>query len=47
LSAADHDRLGRLLAGDLGAPQLLDQHNRFFDAADGRLRRHGSACACA
>jgi len=41
LSPADHDRLAMLLARELGAAHRLDQHNRFFDAADGRLRRHG------
>lgn len=41
LEAADHARLCEHLAALLGPPALLEQDNRFFDSADGRLRRAG------
>jgi uncharacterized protein YjbK len=39
IDAQGHERLARCLCELLGPPRLLRQHNRFFDAADGRLRR--------
>lgn len=38
LEPAGHQALGRELARSLGHPRTLEQHNRFFDSADGRLR---------
>jgi uncharacterized protein YjbK len=38
IDAQGHERLARCLRELLGPPRLLRQHNRFFDAADGRLR---------
>jgi len=39
LSAAEHGLLASRLQDVLGAPRLLEQDNRFFDSADGRLQR--------
>jgi uncharacterized protein YjbK len=39
LTQAGHERLGPLLATDLGPGHLLDQDNRFFDTPDRRLRQ--------
>jgi uncharacterized protein YjbK len=41
LDPAAHAALARLLPQELGEPRRLDQENRFYDAADGRLRRAG------
>ncbi len=41
LTADEHDRLALALPRRLGQAHDLDQRNRFFDAADGRLRRAG------
>ncbi|MBA3845193.1 MAG: CYTH domain-containing protein [Planctomycetes bacterium] len=41
LTSAEHDRLALALPQRFGPPHDLDQRNRFFDAADGRLRRAG------
>ena len=38
LTAAAHAELARRIAGLLGPAQVLEQDNRFFDSADGRLR---------
>lgn len=40
LSADGHLRLAHRLQIMLGSPRVLKQHNRFFDAADNRLRRN-------
>lgn len=40
LAPADHALLAGRLASLLGEPRLLEQDNRFFDSADGRLHRH-------
>jgi uncharacterized protein YjbK len=39
LSAAEHGQLAARLPTVLGPPRLLEQDNRFFDSADGRLQR--------
>ncbi|HYE04100.1 MAG TPA: CYTH domain-containing protein [Planctomycetota bacterium] len=41
LTPDEHARLAQALAARFGPPHDLDQRNRFFDAADGRLRRAG------
>jgi len=41
LDQANHERLGLALTQMLGPPRHLDQRNRFFDAADRRLRKVG------
>jgi uncharacterized protein YjbK len=41
LEPAGYARLAGLLAGELGPARVLEQDNRFFDAADLRLRRAG------
>jgi uncharacterized protein YjbK len=41
LSPEAHAALARRLPAELGEPRRLAQENRFFDAADGRLRRAG------
>jgi uncharacterized protein YjbK len=44
LTGAEHARLGSRLPRLLGPPWRLAQDNRFYDSADGRLRRAGLAC---
>ncbi len=44
LTGAEHARLGSRLPRLLGPPRRLAQDNRFYDSADGRLRRAGLAC---
>lgn len=41
LDADGHARLLAALTAELGPPQVLEQHNRFLDSTDLRLRRAG------